>query len=125
MYEVDPAEFEAIVERAVADLPEAFRQQIANVEFAVEDWAHPDDHARSRTPAGATLLGVYRGVPLTRRGAYYNMTLPDRIVVFRQPLQQLARDEADLRDRVFHVVRHEVAHYFGISDERLREIDAY
>ena len=53
------------------------------------------------------------------------MTLPDRIAIFSGPLQRMARDEADLAERVGHVVRHEIAHYFGISDERLREIDAY
>ena len=68
---------------------------------------------------------MYRGIPLTKRGSHYNMAMPDRSVIFRQPLQQLAFDQRDLADRVAHVVRHEVAHYFGISDERLREIDAY
>ncbi len=53
------------------------------------------------------------------------MTLPDRIVIFQAPIQRLARSRADLAQRVRHVVRHEVAHYFGISDDRLREIDAY
>ncbi|HEY7802557.1 MAG TPA: metallopeptidase family protein [Dehalococcoidia bacterium] len=124
-YEVEPEAFEAIVAQAADELPAAFREQIANLEFSVEEWGRPDDYARTRTPSNAMLLGVYRGVPLTKRGAYYNMTLPDTIVVFRQPLQRLARDEADLRDRIAHVVRHEVAHYFGISDDRLREIDAY
>ena len=106
-------------------LPDEFRERIANVEFAVEEWARPEDFARTSSAAGSTLLGVYRGIPLTKRGADYNMTLPDRIVVFQQPLQHLAADEDDLAERVRHVVRHEIAHYFGISDERLREIDAY
>ena len=118
-------EFEAVVAQAASELPPSFREQIANLEFSVEEWANTGDYARTGTPANAMLLGVYRGIPLTKRGGYYNMSLPDTIVVFRQPLQQLARDEADLRDRIRHVVRHEVAHYFGISDERLREIDAY
>ena len=125
MFEVETAQFEAMVVDAIESLPAAFREQLANLEFGVEDWARPDDYGRTKTPQGATLLGVYRGVPMTKRGTGYHMTLPDRIVVFRQPLQRLARDEADLRERVAHVVRHEVAHYFGISDERLREIDAY
>lgn len=125
MHEVDAQQFEAMVADAVDALPEQFRDRIANVEFAVEEQARPDDYARTTTPHGATLLGVYRGVPLTKRGSGYNFTLPDRIVIFREPLQRLARDEQDLRERVTHVVRHEVAHYFGISDERLREIDAY
>ena len=125
MYEMEREDFEAAVAQAANDLPESFRGQISNLEFSVEEWANIGDYSRSGTPTGATLLGVYRGVPLTKRGAYYNMALPDTIVVFRGPLQRIARDEGDLRDRIRHVVRHEVAHYFGISDERLREIDAY
>ena len=125
MHEVEHEEFEAFVARAVHDLPDEFRERISNVEFAVEDWARPEDFARTEAPRGSTLLGVYRGIPLTKRGSHYNMAMPDRIVIFRQPLQQLAFDQRDLADRVAHVVRHEVAHYFGISDERLREIDAY
>ena len=124
MYEIDRADFETIVMDAVHALPDEFRQRIANLEFAVEDWALPGDYARI-TPSGSTLLGVYRGVPLPKRGSGYNMTLPDRIVIFQQPLQRMAADGADLVNRIQHVVKHEIAHYFGISDDRLREIDAY
>jgi predicted Zn-dependent protease with MMP-like domain len=123
--EIERAAFEEIVQRAIDDLPPEFGDKIANVEFAVEDWGRPDDYARSGTPGNAVLLGVYRGIPLTKRGAHYNMTLPDRIVIFQQPLQRLASDEGDLERRVQRVVRHEIAHYFGISDDRLHEIDAY
>jgi len=125
MYEIEHVEFERMVETAVRSLPEAFREQLHNVEFAVEDRAQAADVARMGLPPGATLLGVYRGVPLTKRGRGYNMALPDRIVIFRGPIQRLAQDEDDLARRVEHVVRHEVAHYFGISDERLHELDAY
>ena len=124
MHEVTLEEFEAMVRRGIDALPQEFAERIANVEFSVEETARPSDYAR-HVSRGATLLGVYRGVPLTRRGAHYNMMTPDTIVVFRQPLQRLAADEEDLETRVHHVVRHEVAHYFGISDERLREIGAY
>lgn len=125
MFEVDRGAFEEMVIEAVNGLPPDFGDRIANVEFTVEDRARPEDLGRIGVPAGATLLGVYRGVPLTKRGAGYHMALPDRIVVFQEPLQWLARDADDLRERVRHVVRHEIAHYFGISDDRLREIDAY
>lgn len=124
MFEVALDDFEAMVRRGIDALPAEFRERIANVEFAVEDFARPSDYARHTSPA-ATLLGVYRGVPLTRRGAHYNMITPDTIVLFREPLQYLSRDAEDLEARIHHVVRHEVAHYFGISDERLREIGAY
>jgi predicted Zn-dependent protease with MMP-like domain len=125
MFEVDRDAFVAMVLEAMDGLPQQFREQIANLDLAVEDAALPDDYARTRTPSGSTLLGVYRGVPLTRRGAHYNMTLPDTIVIFQRPIQRLARDHADLEARVHRVVRHEVAHYFGISDARLHELEAY
>jgi predicted Zn-dependent protease with MMP-like domain len=125
MYEVDRETFEQLVVEAVDGLPPDFRDRIANLEFAVEEIAGPYDRTRAGVPRGAELLGIYRGVPLTKRHAGYNMALPDRIVLFQAPIQRLARDEADLRARVRHVVRHEIAHYFGISDDRLREIDAY
>ena len=125
MHEMEREEFEAIVTAAVRTLPDEFRERIANVEFGVEDWARPDDYARTETPAGSTILGVYRGIPLPRRNAGYNMTLPDRIVIFQQPLQRMASDADDLAERIRHVVKHEIGHYFGISDDRLREIGAY
>jgi predicted Zn-dependent protease with MMP-like domain len=124
MYETTLEEFEEMVRRGVEALPAEFRERIANVEFAVEETARAGDYAFA-VPRNATLLGVYRGVPLTRRGSHYNMATPDTIVIFRQPLQRMAGDASDLATRVYHVVRHEVAHYFGISDERLREIGAY
>jgi predicted Zn-dependent protease with MMP-like domain len=123
MYEVDPETFDGMVARAIERLPAEFATRIANVEFSVEDEARPEDYARIGN--AGHLLGVYRGVPLTRRGAGYNLVVPDRIVIFRVALQRISSDEGDLEQRIEHVVRHEVAHYFGISDERLREIDAY
>ncbi len=125
MFEVDRDAFAAMVLRAIDGLPERFRTQVTNLDIAVEDVAPPEDYTRTRAPRGSTLLGVYRGIPLTRRGAHYNMALPDTIVIFQQPIQRMASDEADLEERVRRVVRHEVAHYFGISDERLHELDAY
>jgi predicted Zn-dependent protease with MMP-like domain len=125
MYDASWEEFEAMVRRAVDELPDAFRERIANVEFAVEELARPSDYGRMALPRGATLLGIYRGVPVTRRGSGYNMALPDRIVIFRRPIQHLAQDADDLYARVSRVVRHEIAHYFGISDERLHELEAY
>ena len=125
MYDIERAEFERLVAAAVDTLPAAFRERLSNLEFGVEEWAHPEDYARTETAPGGVLLGVYRGIPLPKRHAGYNMALPDRIVVFQGPLQRLAHDVDDLAERVRHVVLHEIAHHFGISDERLREIDAY
>jgi predicted Zn-dependent protease with MMP-like domain len=125
MHAIDRETFEALLDAAVAALPQHFRDRIENVSFIVEDWADRDDLGLTGTTGGGTLLGLYRGVPLPRRTSGYNLTTPDVIVIFQQPLQRMARDAEHLAALVEHTVHHEVAHYFGISDRRLRELGAY
>jgi predicted Zn-dependent protease with MMP-like domain len=101
---------------ALDSLPDDLRAQMSNVEIVVED----------EPPPGQRLLGLYQGVPLTNRGSFYAGALPDKITIFRGPLERLyGRDEATLRTQVRRVVLHEIAHHFGISDERLVELDRY
>jgi predicted Zn-dependent protease with MMP-like domain len=113
----DSAEvFERLVQEAVDSLPSEFRVSMSNVEIVVEE----------EPPAGEPLLGLYRGVPLTRRGSGYAGVLPDKVTIFRGPIERLAGGDRDrLRGEIRHVVLHEVAHHFGITDERLIEIDRY
>ena len=89
---------------------------MSNIEVVVEE----------EPPAGMPLLGLYQGVPLTRRSSYYAGALPDKITIFRGPLERLYGDDPErLRREIRRVVLHEVAHHFGISDERLVELDRY
>ena len=113
-----------MVVQALDELPEALHERLNNLDIGVEDRARPEDYG-GKDLGGGTLLGVYRGVPLTRRVSNYGMVLPDRIVIFRIPLERLARDEAHLYQLVRRTVFHEIAHHFGISDSRLRELGAY
>ncbi|HEY1316735.1 MAG TPA: metallopeptidase family protein, partial [Gaiella sp.] len=77
-------------------------------------------------PAGLPLLGLYQGVPLTRRGSGYAAVPPDKITIYRGPLERLYGGSQDrLTREIRRVVLHEIAHHFGISDERLRELDRY
>lgn len=109
-------DFERVVRETLASLPSDLRSRISNVEIAVED----------EPPPGQRLLGLYQGVPLTRRGSGYSGALPDKITIYRGPLERLyGGDAAMLHDRIRHVVLHELAHHFGISDRRLIEIDRY
>jgi predicted Zn-dependent protease with MMP-like domain len=108
--------FEEYAQDALDSLPSDLRARMSNVEIVVED----------EPPPGQRLLGLYQGVPLTRRGSSYGGVLPDKITIYRGPLVRLyAHDPARLRREVSRVVLHEVAHHFGISDERLIEIDRY
>jgi predicted Zn-dependent protease with MMP-like domain len=108
--------FEDLVRDALDDLPSWIQERLDNVEVLVEDDPPGGRH---------NLLGLYEGVPLTRRGAGYFGVLPDRITLFRRTIERSARNENEVKRVVRHTVVHEFAHFFGISDERLREIDRY
>jgi predicted Zn-dependent protease with MMP-like domain len=108
--------FEAAIDDALRSLPPEFRAAMNNVEIVVED----------EPPGGQPLLGLYQGVPLPRRTSAYSGVLPDKISIFGGPITRLAGGDTDrLRREVRHVVLHEIAHHFGISDERLIELDRY
>jgi predicted Zn-dependent protease with MMP-like domain len=109
-------EFEACVEEAAASLPDDLREFMSNVELVVED----------EPPPGSRLLGLYQGIPLTARTSGYAGVAPDKITIYRGPLERLyGADRERLRAEIRHVVLHEIAHHFGISDERLRELGRY
>jgi predicted Zn-dependent protease with MMP-like domain len=117
--EVPRARFERMVADALDSIPEEFARQMENVAVIVEDWPSADQLA-SRN---GTLLGLYEGVDLTRRSPMsYAGAVPDRITIFRGPLSERANDERALAEAVRRTVIHEVAHHFGISDDRLREL---
>ncbi len=116
--------FEELVRQALATLPQEIAERIDNVDVEVQDWPEPKQLASARVPRERTLLGLYQGVPLTKRTSGYNMVPPDRIIIFQGPLERTASGDEELVSRVRDVVIHEVAHHFGISDERLSEIEA-
>ena len=114
-------EFEQMVADALDEIPPELGNEMENVAVIVEDW--PTRRQLASVGAGGTLLGLYEGIPLTKRGPMsYTGVSPDRITIFRGPLTHLARDDADLARRVRVTVLHEVGHYFGMSDDRLREM---
>lgn len=116
--------FDELVRRALTLLPDEIAQRIDNVDIEVHDLPTAAQLRSTGVPAGHTLLGLYTGVPLTKRTTGYNLIPPDRIIIFKQPLERISSDEDDLVERVTATVIHEVAHHFGISDARLRELEA-
>ena len=114
-----PEDFERLVADALDSIPAELGVQMENVAVVVEDWPRPDQLAGRR----GTLLGLYEGIPLTRRGPMsYAGAVPDRITIFRGPLCARATDADTLARDVRVTVLHEVGHYFGMSDARLREL---
>jgi predicted Zn-dependent protease with MMP-like domain len=118
-------EFEHAVAQAIDELPDHIRRQIANVAIVVEDL--PDDETLdlAEVDDAYDLLGFYNGVPLTGRTSHYGLVLPDKISIYRKSILALCANDAEAVERIRVTVRHEIAHYFGIDDDRLRELGVY
>ena len=115
--------FEQLVAKAVDSLPDEFRTRMENIDVVVEDRPTPKQLTQSGIRRDETLLGLYQGVPLTIRGRHYGMVLPDKITIFQKPIESRHRYDAEVMAEIRRVVQHEIAHHFGISDDRLRELE--
>ncbi len=122
---MDPVEFETLVVEALESLPEEIARYLNNVDLVVKQVPSPAQMRRVGLRPSQTLFGLYEGIPLTRRTTNYGLVLPDRITIFQQPIEQACRTEQRIRAQVRRTVIHELAHHFGISDERLRQLGAY
>lgn len=109
--------FERIVTEELDAFPEWVRRAVADTAFLVEDTPGP-----GVARPGVLLLGLFRGIPLTRRGARVPGSLPNTITLYRLPILRVTRDPADLRDRVRKVLGHEIGHALGLPEPRLREL---
>lgn len=109
--------------RAVETLPQEFIDSMENIVIVTEDYPTHAQLARSGLNRGQTLLGLYEGVPLTRRGRHYGLVPPDKISIFQKPIESRCRNNDEITAEVQRVVQHEIAHHFGIGDARLRQIE--
>ncbi len=116
-------EFAQLLTKAVEDLPQEFLTRLENVDVVVEEYPTPAQRRESGLRRGESLLGLYEGIPQTERGSHYGMVLPDKITIFQKPIEANCRSDAELYAEVSRVLKHEIAHHFGISDARLREIE--
>lgn len=117
--------FEQLVIEAIEALPAVFRDKLDNVDVVVEPWPAADVLRRAGISNPYGLLGFYQGVPQTRRTRNYGLVLPDKISLYQRPIEARCRTHEDVRETVQHVLRHEIAHHFGIDDARLRALGAY
>lgn len=116
-------EFESLVAEVLDELPPDFADHLENVNVVVEPAPNRRELEEMDLPSGAVLFGLYRGVPLTEReSAPWSFQLPDEIVIYQRPIERHARTRREMREEIRKTVLHEIAHHFGIPDERLREL---
>jgi predicted Zn-dependent protease with MMP-like domain len=130
---ISPTEFDAIIADALDDLPPFFAAAMNNVVVLAAEWPSRRELRDAGLDHNHTLLGLYSGIPLTERTQGYTLVPPDTITLYQGPLEQTVAAELRpgevyvdlLRDAIRHTVIHEIAHHFGISDDRLVELGAY
>jgi len=115
------SDFERLVLQALEDIPDQFRDALQNIDIQVR-WRPTITELRRAGVRRGSLFGVYLGVPLTKRGHGYSMTLPDTIVVYQQTHERHCRSDAEIVEQVRQTVFHEVGHYLGIDEDRLQEL---
>jgi predicted Zn-dependent protease with MMP-like domain len=121
---MDLATFEQLVDEALESLPDEIAGWLDNVAIVVAEWPTPQQLAQAGLGPGGMLLGLYVGVPKIRRGATYGESIPDKILIFRQPIQRLYRTPDRIRAQVRRTVLHEIGHHFGLDEAELRSAGA-
>ena len=115
-------EFEDAVLSALKKLPKLLKNKMENIDVVVEGEASREILEDMGLRSPHHLLGLYQGIPFDRRGFYYGNVLPDKITLFKNPIESVCRNKEEVEKKVREVVIHEVGHYFGLDDERLEEL---
>lgn len=123
---MDLKEFENLVTGALNNLPEEYGKKLANVDIVVENEPDMDTARALGLGTKGRLLGLYQGVPLKERTHYYGMVLPDKITLYKSNIEKTCLQQGlDVYDEIKHVLQHEIAHHFGISDQHMKDLGAY
>ena len=123
MITVGNKQFDAMITKAMDELPQQYIVGLNNVVIVYEDEPTSEQRRRQNLQAWQTLFGLYEGIPLTRRGSGYNMVLPDKITLFKLPLQNASANIADLQEHIKRTLWHEIAHYYGLGHDRIQQLE--
>jgi len=118
-------QFEKLVVKALEALPQVFKDSLENVDVVVENEPTPEEAKSVDVTHRRMVLGLYQGVPLARRSHNYGMVMPDKITIFQKNIERICGTDERIVRLVTHTVQHELAHHFGISDKRLRDLGIY
>lgn len=112
--------FEQLVSEALDSLPDEIQNWLDNVAVVVGERPTREHLAQAGLDSGDLLFGLYVGVPKTRRGFTFGESLPDKIIIFKRPIERVCRTPAQVREQVRRTVLHEIGHHFGLDEEQLR-----
>lgn len=117
-------QFESMISRAMDEMPERYIRELDNVVVTYEDEPSQDQRVKLKLRGDQSLFGLYEGIPLTKRGAGYNLVLPDKITIFKFPILHVSHNEESVYRQVKHTLWHEIAHFYGLDHDKIHEIEA-
>jgi len=112
-------EFEGVVNEGIKAIPQKFLEKLENVDICIEEEPTSYQLRKLKTKKGSLIFGLYEGIPRTKRG-HYGQVLPDKITIFKRPIERIARSENEIREIVKNTVWHEIAHHFGLDEKQVR-----
>jgi len=115
--------FEKLVNQGIKAIPKKFLEKLDNVDIVIEDEPTPYQLRKLRTRGGFLIFGLYEGVPQTKRW-HYGQVLPDKITIFKNPIEKIASSEKVIKEIVKNTVWHEIAHHFGMDEKKIREVES-
>jgi predicted Zn-dependent protease with MMP-like domain len=121
MFRVSEEEFQEMMEKALEVIPSNFKDKIENLVFISEPYPSENDIERLNLRSRFSLLGLYSGIPYTHRSTWYGNVTPDRIILFQKNIESLCNNKEELFDKIKEIIIHEVAHYFGMDEDEIRE----
>lgn len=123
MISINDKTFEKLVAEGIDAIPERYGQHIDNLAFVVEDEPSPQQRTKLGLRCDESLYGLYEGIPLTRRGSGYNLVLPDKVTIFKKPIEWSSETLEEAARQVKHTIWHEVAHYFGLNHGQIHALE--
>jgi predicted Zn-dependent protease with MMP-like domain len=121
--DISDQQFETLIAEAMDSLADKYARHMNNVAIVYADEPTEAQRQKMKLRNDQTLFGLYEGIPLPARGAGYNLVLPDKVTIFKNPIVQSSYDLADLRAKVHNTVWHEIAHHFGLNHDRIHELE--
>lgn len=125
MMHISDEEFSKMIDEAFMSLPEKYTKLVKDQNVAIVYADEPTQEQREKMHLSKqqTLFGLYEGIPMTRRGAGYNLVLPDKITIFKNPIVENSQDIIDLKKQIRHTLWHEIAHHFGLDHDQIHRLD--
>lgn len=123
MISVSNEEFNQFASEAVDSLPSQYLDHLNNVAIVVEDEPTPEQRQKLHLVNGVTLFGLYEGIPLTNRSGNYSLVLPDKITIFKLPIEASCNSLDELKEQIKRTLWHEIAHHYGLGHDRIHELE--